>query len=393
MNTIQRSYLETIKSRLFEPVRQIQVLAGPRQVGKTTLVRQVLEVSQMANKYISADAIAAGDQGWLNVVWNEARVAQKTSNTSYVLAIDEIQKVFQWSEKVKQLWDEDRANNLNLHVILLGSSRLLLQQGLTESLAGRFELIHIPHWRFSEMNRAFGFSAEEYAWFGAYPGAANLVKEEDRWKNYIRESLIETAISKDLLMLTRVDKPALLRNLFELGSSYSGQILSYTKLMGQLQDAGNTTTLAHYLRLLDGAGLLTGLPKFAIDKARTKSSSPRFQVFNNALMNCYRHQNFQEAKTNPEVWGRVVESAVGCHFLTYREEGIEICYYREGADEVDYILTYKGQFIAIEIKTSKPQTKGLNKFISKFAPQKTYLISPEGISWQELIKLNPAELF
>jgi len=393
MNTIQRSYLEAIKSRLFESVKQIQVLAGPRQVGKTTLVRQVLEVCKLPNKYLSADAIAASDQGWLNAVWNEARIAQKISGTTFIIAIDEIQKVFQWSEKVKQLWDEDRANNLDLHVILLGSSRLLLQQGLTESLAGRFELIHIPHWRFSEMNLAFGISEEEYAWFGAYPGAAILIKEEDRWKHYIRESLIETAISKDLLMLTRVDKPALLRHLFELGSSYSGQILSYTKLMGQLQDAGNTTTLAHYLRLLDGAGLLTGLSKFAIDEARTKSSSPRFQVFNNALMNSYRHQNFLEAKANPEIWGRVVESAVGTHFLTYREEGIELFYYREGADEVDYILNYKGQFIAIEIKTSKPQTKGLNKFISKFAPHKTYIISPEGITWQELIKLNPKELF
>ncbi|OYU96865.1 MAG: AAA family ATPase [Bacteroidetes bacterium B1(2017)] len=393
MTTIQRSYLELIKSRLFEPIRQIQVLAGPRQVGKTTLVRQVLEVCQIPNKYVSADAIAAGDQGWLDTIWNEARVFQKANNSTYILAIDEIQKVFQWSEKVKQLWDEDRANNQSIHVILLGSSRLLLQQGLTESLAGRFELIHIPHWRFSEMNSAFGFTPEEYAWFGSYPGAANLITDEIRWKNYVRESLIETAISKDLLMLTRVDKPALLRNLFELGSNYSGQILSYTKLIGQLQDAGNTTTLAHYLRLLDGAGLLTGLPKFAIDAARTKSSSPRFQVFNNALMNCYSHQNFSEAKANPELWGRVVESAVGTHLLTYRAEGIEIFYYREGADEVDYILTYKGKFIALEIKTAKQQTKGLSKFISKFSPHRNYLISPEGITWQELIKLNPAELF
>jgi hypothetical protein len=393
MKTIQRTYLEVIKNRLLEPVKQIQVLAGPRQVGKTTLVRQALEVCNMPYKYISADAVAASDYGWLNTVWNDARLAQKNANTTYILAIDEIQKVYQWSEKVKQLWEEDRFNNQSIHLVLLGSSRLLLQQGLTESLAGRFELIHIPHWRYSEMNEAFNFSSEEFAWFGAFPGAANLITDEDRWKQYIRESLIETAISKDLLMLTRIDKPALLRNLFELGSSYSGQILSFTKLMGQLQDAGNTTTLSHYLRLLDGAGLLTGLPKFAIDKARTKSSSPRFQVFNNALMNCYQPQNFIEAKANPEIWGRVVESAIGTHFLTYREEGIEMLYYREGADEVDYVLTFKEKFIALEIKTSRKASAGLNKFSSKFAPHRSYLISPEGLTWQELLKLHPAELF
>lgn len=393
MNYIQRVYVERVKSRLFEPVKQIQVLAGPRQVGKTTMVKQLLAMINLPSKYYSADAVGTNGETWLDTVWNEARIAQKLNGNSFVLAIDEIQKVYQWSEKIKQLWDEDRQNRQPIHLILLGSSRLLLQQGLTESLAGRFELIHVPHWRFKEMQEAFGFSAEEFAWFGAYPGAANLIADAERWKQYIRESLIETAISKDILMLSRIDKPVLLRNLFEMGTTYSGQILSYTKLMGQLQDAGNTTTLAHYLNLLDGAGLLTGIQKFTMEKARTKSSSPRFQVFNNALMNCYRHQSFKEAIENPELWGRVVESAVGTHFLSYRDEGIDIFYYREANDEVDYVLTYKGKTIALEIKTSKQISKGLRKFAAKFSPHKSYLISPDGITWQQLIQLHPKDLF
>jgi len=393
MNQIQRPYFELIKTRIEQKNPLIQVLAGPRQVGKTTLVRQLLSTSALPHGYHSADAIAAGNQSWLDQIWNEARVAQKQHGLKYILAIDEIQKVHQWSEKVKQLWDQDSATNCDIVVMLLGSSKLLLQQGLTESLAGRFELIHLPHWRYQEMQEAFGFSPEEYAWFGSYPGASSLIQDEKRWKRYIRESLIETAISKDLLMLNRIDKPALLRNLFELGAGYSGQVLSFTKLMGQLQDAGNTTTLAHYLTLLKSAGLLTGLQKFSMDKARTKSSSPRFQTYNNALMNCYSFESFNQAKNHPELWGRVVESAVGAHLLTYQEEGFDLQYYKEGNDEVDYILRYQGKTIALEIKTSNQAAKGLDKFQAKFSPHRSYLISPHGLTWQQLIQLHPKDLF
>lgn len=393
MNQIQRPYFKVIKNRIEQKNPLIQVLAGPRQVGKTTLVRQILSSSTLLHAYHSADAVAAGNQSWIEQIWNEARVAQKQSGSKYILAIDEIQKVHQWSEKVKQLWDQDSTTNHDIVVILLGSSKLLLQQGLTESLAGRFELIHLPHWRYQEMQETFGFSPEEYAWFGSYPGAASLIQDEERWKRYIRESLIETAISKDLLMLKRIDKPALLRNLFELGVGYSGQVLSFTKLMGQLQDAGNTTTLAHYLTLLKSAGLLTGLQKFSMDKARTKSSSPRFQTYNNALMNCYSFLSFNRAKDNPELWGKIVESSVGAHLLTYQEEGFNIQYYKEGNDEVDYILQYQGKTIALEIKTSNQAAKGLDKFQAKFSPHRSYLISPQGLTWQQLIQLHPKDLF
>ncbi|MCA0428762.1 MAG: AAA family ATPase [Bacteroidetes bacterium] len=393
MKKIQRAHLQLLAKRLDEPVQFIQVLAGPRQVGKTTLVRQLLDQAKQAGNYFSADAVAAGNHTWLENIWNQARIEQKQAGRPSLLVIDEIQKLEQWSEKVKQLWDEDRNNNQPIRLILLGSSRLLLQQGLTESLAGRFELTAIPHWRYKEMEEAFGFTEEEYAWFGSYPGAAHLIKDEQRWKAYVRESLIETAISRDILQLTRIDKPALLRKLFELGSVYSGQLLSYTKLMGQLQDAGNTTTLAHYLNLLGSAGLLGGLPKFAGEKVRVRGSSPRFQVYNNALMNCYSNLNWEEAKAKPEIWGRIVESAVGTHFLSYKDDGFELTYYREGDDEVDYVLSHKGQFIAIEVKTGSQEGRGLSLFAKKFNPHRSYLISPNGLRWQDIIKLHPKELF
>lgn len=194
-----------------------------------------------------------------------------------------MQKVSHWSETVKKLWDEDSFNHLNIKIILSGSSRLLLEQGLTESLAGRFEIIYMTHWTLEEMEKAFGWDATQYAWFGGYPGSTGLIKDENRWKSYIKDAIIETSISKDILMLTRIDKPALLKKLFELGCQYSGHILSYTKMLGQLQDAGNTTTLSHYLTLLHTAGLLSGLEKFAHTAIRKRGSSPKFQVNNKTL--------------------------------------------------------------------------------------------------------------
>lgn len=244
---IKRINIEELRSRIKEQRNFIQVIVGPRQVGKTTMIMQLLEETTISNTFDSADAVLNSNSEWILQVWETARLKMKAAQaTEYLLVIDEIQKIDNWSEIIKQQWDRDTREGTNIKVILLGSSRLLIQKGLTESLAGRFETIHLGHWSFSEMENAFGWTIEQYVYFGGYPGSALLIKDEERWKNYIKDSLIETSISKDILMLTRVDKPALLKRLFELGALYSGQILSYTKLMGQLQDAGNTTTLSHY---------------------------------------------------------------------------------------------------------------------------------------------------
>ncbi len=282
-----------------------------------------------------------------------------------------------------------------IKVVLLGSSRLLLQQGLTESLAGRFETIYMGHWSFSEMQEAFGYNVNQYIWFGGYPGAAQLVNDEDRWKQYVNDSLIETSISKDILMLTRIDKPALMKRLFELGCRYSGQILSYTKILGQLLDAGNTTTLAHYLRLLDASGLLSGIEKFSPEKIRQRSSSPKFQVYNTALISAQVDTDFNETFFRPELWGHWVESAIGAHLLNETMvSGYQLFYWREKNSEVDFVIQHKGKTIGIEVKSgSKTRASGVEAFKRQFNPDKIYLAGTSGIPLSEFLLINPVELF
>jgi predicted AAA+ superfamily ATPase len=312
-----------------------------------------------------------------------------------VLVIDEIQKIQGWSEVVKKLWDEDSRNNVGLKVILLGSSRLLIQKGLTESLAGRFETLFVGHWTFEEMKKAFGFTPEQFVWFGGYPGGAGLIADEERWKHYIRESLIETSISQDILLLTRVDKPVLMRRLFELGCTYSGQILSYSKIMGQLQDAGNTTTLAHYLNLLDTAGLLRGLEKFSPAVIRQRSSSPKFQVHNTALISAQQLSGMNVILNKKDDWGRWVESAIGAHLLSHSlTQNYKLFYWRQGDLEIDFVMEYKGEVLSLEIKSGTyGKARGLGAFSRRFKTAKAILVGETGIPWQEFLKMDPLSLF
>lgn len=392
----KRTEIEELKKRVHESRKHIQVIMGPRQVGKTTMVRQLFEDLEMPYLFTSADAVGSNDGVWLEQTWELARLKMRTSAVKeFLLIVDEVQKITNWSEIVKKLWDEDSFNKLGLKVILLGSSRLLLQQGLTESLAGRFEAMYLPHWSFTEMHEAFGWKVEQYAWFGGYPGSAALIEEEDRWKRYVRDALIETSISKDILMLTRVDKPALLKNLFEVGCIYSGQILSYNKILGQLQGAGNTTTLSHYLYLLGTAGLLSGIEKYSHTTIRKRASSPKFQVQNNALLSAQSSKNFTNVQSDPVEWGRIVESAIGAHLLNHAQKAdFRVYYWRDRNDEVDFVLEYNEKVIGLEIKsTISKQQRGITAFKQKFNPHKVYIIENRGLSWQELLKLNPLELF
>jgi predicted AAA+ superfamily ATPase len=381
---------------MHEPRRFLQVIMGPRQVGKTTLVSQLAAQAKIDYLFVSADSIASGNATWLEQQWEAARIKLAQHETKeFLLVIDEIQKISNWSETVKLLWDTDTRSNLNLKVILLGSSRLLLQQGLTESLAGRFESIYMGHWSFDEMQQAFGWDVNQYVWFGGYPGSATLVDEEDRWKTYVTDSLIETSISKDILMLTRVDKPALMKRLFELGCLYSGQILSYTKVLGQLQDSGNTTTLSHYLELLDTAGLLAGINKYAPDIIRQRSSSPKFQVHNTALISAQRNNLFKDMLAKPDEWGRMVESAIGAHLINHSlSEKFNLHYWRERNEEIDFVIERKGKVIGLEVKSGAAgSTSGMTAFKNKFNPDKILLIGKAGLPWQDFLKLNPVSLF
>ena len=392
---LERTYLQHFTNRINERRRFIQVLYGPRQVGKTTLILQLLSKISAENMYETADTVAAADTKWLQTVWETARIRLKSSDAKeLVLVIDEIQKINNWSETVKKFWDEDSMKNNNIKVILLGSSSMLIQKGLTESLAGRFEKTYIGHWSFAEMQSAFGWNINQYLYFGGYPGAASLIDDEKRWKSYIIDSLIETSVSKDILMLTRVDKPALLKRLFEIGANYSGQILSFTKIVGQLHDAGNTTTLSYYLSLLSNCGLLGGLEKFSGSIVKKRGSSPKFQVYNNALITAYLKSNFLQSSQEPDLWGRIVESAVGTHLIGKSiSENYKLHYWRDGDCEVDFVIEYGEKIVGLEVKSGISTTnRGVEKFLKKYPSAKAIFVGTGGISIEEFLKINPVEL-
>ena len=375
--------------RLAEPRRFIQVLTGPRQAGKTTLVQQVAADSGLAHRYASADEPTLRGGEWMEQQWDAARLAARDAGRDgALLVLDEVQKIPDWSQTVKRLWDADTAARVPLKVVLLGSAPLLIQSGLTESLAGRFELLHLPHWSYAEMHAAFGWSLDPYLFYGGYPGAAPLIVEPGRWARYIKDALIETTISRDVLLLTRVDKPALLRRLFELGCAYSGQVLSYQKMLGQLQDAGNTTTLAHYLELLAGAGMVCGLQKFAGAQARQRGSSPKLQVLNSALIGAQSGMTLAEARADPAFWGRVVESAAGAHLANAAAAGeCELFYWRDRNREVDFVVRAGRILTAIEVKSgrSRDTLPGMEAFSVAFKPKRKLLVGGDGIALEEFL--------
>lgn len=387
--TFERGYAAVLASRLAEPRRFLHVVAGPRQVGKTTLVQQVLAGLDRPSVFVSADEPALRDGTWLAAQWERARLlAKESGKQGAVLALDEVQKIPDWSEAVKHLWDEDTRHRVRLRVVVLGSAPLLVQRGLSESLAGRFELLHLPHWSLTEMSTAFGFTSEQYLYFGGYPGAAPLAGDPARWRRYLLDALIETTIARDVLLLTRVDKPALLRHLFELGCRYSGQVLSFTKMLGQLHDAGNTTTLAHYLELLAGAGVLTGLSKYAGRAVRSRASSPRLQVFNTALLTAQAGLTPAEARADQEFRGRLTESAVGAHLANAAACGLcELFYWREGNHEVDFVVRSGRVVVGIEVKSGRAPLarSGLAAFSRRFRPRRTLLVGGDGIPVDEFL--------
>ena len=394
----KRLIYNKIKKRIDEPRRFIQVLSGPRQTGKTTLAQQMLKSLDWPGHYATADEPALKGPDWIEQQWEVVRTRLKTDTKARIgiLVLDEIQKLPGWSETVKRLWDEDTLSDLPLHVFILGSSPLLVQKGLTESLAGRFEMNYITHWSYAEMQAAFGFEMDEYIYYGGYPGSAALIEDRARWAGYIVDSLIETTISRDILLMTRVHKPALLRRLFELGCSYSGQILSYQKMIGQLQDVGNTTTLAHYLNLLKGAGLLAGLAKYAGEKVRQRASSPKLLVLNTGLMTATTYASLQDTRNNPRRWGRLVETAVGAWlFNSVIGKNMELFYWAGRNRELDFVLSRGNELIAIEVKTTAHKTRlpGIAEFSKQFPAAKKLLVGNQGIPLEEFLRTPVEALF
>lgn len=392
----KRTEFQTIKSRLEERRKFIQVVMGPRQVGKSTVVKQVLGEIDTPYQFFSADNVPATNTGWVSNCWAAVRSLMTAKDyTETILVIDEIQKIQNWSEVVKKEWDDDSFHDRNIKVLLLGSSRVLLEKGLSESLGGRFEEIRMTHWSYPEMKECFGLSLDEYLYYGGYPGAADLIHDPDRWEQYIQSAIIDATINKDILMNTAISKPALLKQTFELGAAYSGELLSLTKMLGSLQDAGNTVTLAGYVNLLDESGLLCGLQKYSIDSARRRSSVPKFQVYNNALKMVFNARTFDQAIMDRKEWGRIYESGIGSYLVSQAfVHRFEVFYWRERNDEVDFILRKKGTVIAIEVKSNaEKSTAGLNKFKELFHPQSAFIVGDGGLSAEDFLSMDVVELF
>ncbi len=375
---IVRKQIKELESRIMEPRRTIQVVAGPRQIGKTTVVKQLLERVSIPSMYFNADAVEAGAKEWIAAKWEEARARMRFSgNKEFLMVIDEVHKIENWSEQVKKEWDADTFADVNLKVILLGPSRLLLKRGLTESLAGRFELVPMGHWSYEEMHEAFGWDINQYIYFGGYPGSAVYLPNESRWRRYMRDAIVSPAIEKDVLQTIYVYKPALMHQLFRLGCGYSGELLAYNKMLGMLQDGGNATTLVNYMEVLGESKLLTGLQKYTVDKSRRYRSIPKLQVFNNALLTVMTDgMTFEKAYTNPQLWGRWVESAVGCYLLDRADElEYQLYYWRDNNEEVDFVITRGDRLLAIEVKSGRWQmNSGLATFRERFHPQYSLVV-------------------
>lgn len=409
--SFQRSQVKVLRERLSEQPERLVAIFGPRQTGKTIATRQAM--SSFAGRYEAVDEpdsmvpaswpvtsdpghlgsrSMARDVRWVADVWEESRYDARRSRVGFVLVLDEVQKIAGWSDAVKGLWDADRSVGCPLHVVLLGSAPLLMQSGLNESLAGRFEPIRFTHWSYTEMEKAFGFDLDRYIFFGGYPGAASLVHDHERWIGYVRDALIEPIIERDVLAMTRVDKPSLLKRLFDMGCQYSGQILSYNKMVGQLQDAGNTTTLTRYLKLLGDAGMLVGLSKFTERPVSPRASTPKLNVMNSALMAALSGYTFEEARADRTFWGRLVESAVGAHLLNTSAPGTDVKYWRSRNHEVDFVLQRGPRAVGIEVKTARMPvtTPGLAEFERRVRPRKTLVVGTGGEPLHEFLSV-PAD--
>ncbi len=371
----RRPLVHTLIDRMNEPRRFIQMLIGPRQTGKSTALRQALEEVSLP-VHTALASMDASSRDWLRAQWMQARNLVTDEHPSVLLVIDEVQLIPQWSAVVKELWDEDAWNEVDLRVVLSGSSSLLIQRGLREGLTGRFEIIRSTHWSLTECRDAFGYDLDEFLFFGGYPGGAPLRSDETRWLDYMNDAVIDPSIAKDVIAMEEVRKPALMERLFHLGASYSGQELSYRKILGQLDDAGNTTTLAHYLSLLSDAGLLCGLSKYDPKLIREKASSPRFMVYDTSLMVASYGPYRDFLLIDPERKGRLVESAIGaCLLARSAVERFEVHWWREGMNEVDFVLSQGEQVRAIEVKSGRVKSlKGLTAFVNRFPDATTLVI-------------------
>ena len=410
MQGFRRRHVETLVKRIEEAPQRLIAVFGPRQTGKTTAALQALASTRIEGVHLAADESDIGsvpgrpafgvarpepssgrDARWLERVWQESRTRAWRSDRGYVLVLDEIHKIDRWSDLVKGLWDADRKSGCPLRVVLIGSAPLLMKAGMDESLAGRFETIRFEHWSYPEMAEAFGFSRDQYVYFGGSPGAAPFVSDVGRWIGYVRSALVEPSIERDLLEMQRVDKPALLRQLFEFGARCSGQILAYNKMLGHLQDAGNTTTLTRYLHLLSQAGLLTGLSNHTGSPVSVRASIPKLNVLDTAFMAAVCGYSFDEARADRSHWGRMVESAVGAHLVNTASPATAVKYWRHRNNEMDFVLHRGPIVVGVDVKSgvTAPRPRAISAFSQQFNPRAVLTVGTD-VSLDEFLS-HPAD--
>lgn len=394
----QRRHLNILTSRMAEPRRRMQIVMGPRQVGKSTLVGQFTEGVSVPFDFFAADGVNRFDSSWIPNKWQQVRMRMDIhSEQEHILIIDEVQKIRGWSEQVKKEWDEDSRSHRNLKVILLGSSRLLLQKGLEESLEGRFETIKMGYWDWQEMHEAFGFSMDEYVYFGGFPGLAPDIQDEDRWRNLMEDSIISPILTRDILEIEEIRNPALLRQVFELACIESAKELSLTKMQGTM-NSGTVPTIKNYLDILNKSMIVQPLQNYSPSRVKEKQSVPKMQVFNNAFRNRFGTFSFDEARVDPAEWGRLVESAVGAHLANRAmTDDYELFYWRnERRQECDYVLRKGQALVAIEVKSgSVDKTVGFEKFKEQFADKVTaaFIVGPHALPLDDFFIMDLKSLF
>ena len=400
METFERPHVARLVRELADESGRPLIVAvtGPRQSGKTTLVRQALRrLRGMGHRtrYIAlddpdrprwsslsgSDATVAlppppHDIEWLVSVWRQARRDAEAYRNGFALALDEIQYVEDWSSTVKGLWDADRRADRPLKVVILGSAPWRLLTGMGDSLAGRFMSFPVRHWSLPEMVEAFDVSLDEYVFFGGYPGSIRYARDLRAWRRYVVYSIIAPIFDRDILARTRVDRPSLMRQLVDLAPEYSGQIVTYEHLAGRLRSGGSPTTLAHYLDLLSDAGIMTRLPKYAGSAVRRAASNPKLLVLNPGLMTALSGYSFNEARDDRTFWGRIIETAVGAHLHNTLEAAMHLSYWRDDPHEVDFVLYQGPRVLGIEVKSGRRRRAlpGLTAFKERFPKAETLLV-------------------
>jgi predicted AAA+ superfamily ATPase len=360
---ITRNFVELLKKRFSEKLPLIQIVMGPRQVGKTTGVMQFQEQTNINCHYISADSMPLSNANWILEQWQTAL----TKGDNPLLIIDEIQKADNWSEVIKNLWDKQLKTGKRVNVLLLGSSSLSLKKGVSESLAGRYELIPVVHWDFIESKKLREMELETYLNFGGYPKSYDYLDDYDRWFSYVKSSIIDNVIDKDILNFALIKNPSLFKQAFEVLSCYPAQEISYRKLLGQLQDRGNTELIKYYIKLFEGAYLIKAIQKYGTQDFKIKSSSPKIIPLAPCFYTLYAATKGKE--------GFVFEATVGAKLL---EVSHDLYYWRQGNSEVDYILSWKKKLFAIEVKSGRKRSRnGLNIFLKLYPNALPIIISKD----------------